>query len=89
MFTIMVSSVLFTAIAAKISRSFLSRSKVRAPNFVSFKGVPSSLLRFFRGYFHPMFINLRGYYYMFKGALLSQDLSVTKSYLSVVFGFLV
>ena len=31
-----------------------------APNFLSFKGVPSPLLRFFRGYFHPLFINLEG-----------------------------
>ena len=32
----------------------------RAPNFLSFKGVPSSLSRFFRGYFHPLIINLEG-----------------------------
>ena len=35
-------------------------SSNRAPNFLSFKGVPSPLPRFFRGYFHPLFINLKG-----------------------------
>ena len=33
---------------------------IGAPNFLSFKGVPSPLPRFFRGYFHPLFINLEG-----------------------------
>ena len=32
----------------------------RAPKFLSFKGVPSPLPRFFSGYFHPLFINLEG-----------------------------
>ena len=32
----------------------------RTPNFLSFKGVPSLLPRFFRGYFYPLFINLKG-----------------------------
>ena len=32
----------------------------RAANFLSFKGVPSPLPRFFRGYFHPLFISLEG-----------------------------
>ena len=49
---------------------------VRAPNFLSFKGVPSPLPR----YFHPLFINLRVYHSMFKAATLSQDLSAAKSY---------
>ena len=30
----------------------------RAPNVLSFKGVPSPLPRLFRQYFHPLFINL-------------------------------
>ena len=57
-------------------------SWLRAPNFLSFKGVPSPLPRFFRRYFHPLFINFggMGYHYMFKTAKLSQHLNVTQSY---------
>ena len=40
--------------------SFQNKWLYRAPNFLSFKGVPSPLPRFFRGYFHPLFINLEG-----------------------------
>ena len=32
----------------------------RAPNFLSFKGVPSPPFRLFRGYFHPLLIDLEG-----------------------------
>ena len=34
--------------------------KHRAPNLLSFKGVPSPPSWCFRGYFHPLFINLEG-----------------------------
>ena len=52
----------------------------RAPNFL-FQEVPSPLPRFFRGYFHPPPPHyLKGYHCMFKGAKLSQYLSVTKPY---------
>ena len=36
------------------------RFTYRAPNLLSFKGVPSSPSWCFRGYFHPFFINLEG-----------------------------
>ena len=54
--------------AGAITYFQVSRSKIwvilpcacRAPNFLSFKGVPLPLPIFFRGHFHPLFINLEG-----------------------------
>ena len=47
----------------------------RVPNLFSFKNS-----RLLRGYFHPLFNNLRGYHSVFNAASPSQDLSIKKSY---------
>ena len=43
----------------------------RAPNLLSFRGVPSPPSRCFRRYFHPLFTSLRGYQ-VFRAASPSQ-----------------
>ena len=46
----------------------------RAPNFLSFSGVPSSPFWLFRGYIHPPLYQLRQYHSVFRAANPSKDL---------------
>ena len=69
-------------------QSFQTSETVRAPNLLSFKGVPSPPSWCFKGYFHPLFINLEGItLYSKLPALYKPWVKTQNLILNVVFGF--
>ena len=66
----------------------LRACNIRAPNVLSFKGVPSPPFWCFRRYFHPLFINLEGITLCSELTALHKPWVKTQNLiLNVVFGF--
>ena len=84
---VLMSCCLLSLFNLTFSDPLQSLNKVcRVPNLLSFNGVPSPPFRLFRGYLHPLLINLEGITPCSELPALYRTL-VFKTKMKVVFGF--